>query len=108
MTPKIASAGDAISNRCICIGAKISLGTRPHDRYDPRRAMDQEPRTLSRHRRSLVLALFLALLTTGCQSGAKVAGSTKKYQGKTGFVERKVVVDGFIRPFWVFIPPNYD
>src|SRR5689334_3062492 len=74
----------------------------------PRRAMVQEPRTLSRHRRSLLLALVLALLTPGCTSGAKIASSTKKYQGKTGFVERKVVVDGFIRPVWVFIPPNYD
>ena len=61
-----------------------------------------------RHRRSLALTLVLLLLTTGCQSGAKIASSTRKYQGKTGFVERKVVVDGFIRPVWVFIPPSYD
>lgn len=63
---------------------------------------------MSRHRRSVVLTLVFLLFTTGCQSGAKIVESTKKYQGKTGFVERKVVVDGFTHPFWVFIPPNYD
>src|SRR5690349_8328206 len=70
--------------------------------------MDQEPCTLSRNRPLVVLTLVALFLSAGCQSGAKIVRSTKKYQGKTGFVERKVVVDGFIRPVWVFIPPKYD
>jgi len=44
----------------------------------------------------------------GCQSGANVAQSTKEFPKKTGFIERHVVVDGFIRPVWVFLPPDYN
>ena len=47
-------------------------------------------------------------LLAGCQSGTQVAQSTKAFPQKTGFIERHVVVDGFVRPVWVFLPPDYD
>src|SRR5438876_6151475 len=50
---------------------------------------------------------ILAMLA-GCQGGAQVARSTKAFPVKTGFIERHVVVDGFVRPVWVFLPPDYN
>jgi len=56
----------------------------------------------------VVAAIGLLGSIVGCH-GAEVAASTRKYAPhKTGFVERKVVCDGFIRPVWVFVPTNYD
>ena len=54
----------------------------------------------------LSLALLAALV--GCKSGENIAKSTKAFPQKTGFIERHVVVDGFVRPVWVFLPPDYN
>jgi predicted peptidase len=44
----------------------------------------------------------------GCGGNGKtVATSTEYFPQKTGFIERKINVDGQERTVWVFIPPDY-
>jgi predicted peptidase len=48
------------------------------------------------------------LLLLGCGgNGGAVAVSTEHFPQKTGFIERKISLDGQDRTVWVFIPPDY-
>ena len=55
---------------------------------------------------SMMLPSLLAL-AGGC-TGANIVASTKYAPQETGFVQRHVVIDGFIRPVWVFVPTHYN
>src|SRR5262245_39802752 len=65
----------------------------------------------TRARRAFVVCItaislaFLALLT-GCQ-GSMVAGSTAEFPEQTGFVQRKITVEGQEHTVWAFVPKNY-
>jgi hypothetical protein len=66
--------------------------------------MDQQPFS----KRSIcTILLGMMLLSFGCQGGQKVAGSTKAFPEKTGFVERQIKVDGQTKTVWVFLPDDY-
>jgi predicted peptidase len=61
---------------------------------------------LSCSRAAFLLGLICVLAGCGGKGGT-VATSTGHFPQKTGFVERKVSLDGQDRTVWVFIPPDY-
>jgi len=79
-----------------------------------RYASQQELTSVSYNRlalipRYLACSVLAIVLLSGCQSGKEVAQSTGHFKKqKTGFVERKVTVDGVTHSVWVFVPSDYN
>lgn len=74
----------------------------------PLNSSDIRVKSVARRAGAAIVLFTLICLVSGCQSGSHVASSTKSFPAKTGFVERHIVVDGFVRPVWVFLPPDYN